>query len=62
MDKDFQNIINIADELVAKSSQLQGCLNKMSMVPAEHTIFFNKTTDRIRKIGKILKTEGQFTW
>ena len=59
MDKNFQNIINIADELVAKSSQLQGCLSKMSMGPAEHTIFFNKTTDQIREIGKILKTEGQ---
>ena len=31
----------------------------MSMVPAEHTIFFNKTTDPIREIGKILKTDGQ---
>ena len=59
MDKNFQNIINIADELVAKSYQLQGCLSQMSKVPAEHTIFLNKTTDRIREIGKILKTEGQ---
>jgi hypothetical protein len=39
--------------------ELQGCLSKMSMGPAEHTIFFNKTTDQIREIGKILKTEGQ---
>lgn len=59
MDKNFQNIINIADELVAKSYQLQGSLSKMSKVPAEHPIFFNKTTDQIREIGKILKTEGQ---
>lgn len=62
MDRKNTNVMKIADDIIAKSYQLEGCYSKVrNIISRDHAEFFTRTSDELRELGKSIKTEiGQY--